>query len=70
MARTRHERHRVITQLMVERLALGMTQREVAEAAGISRDAVSAMETGKRGGSIAAAEKYANALGFKITLTR
>jgi DNA-binding XRE family transcriptional regulator len=48
------------------RIAAGMSQDDLAKAAGISRIAIARYETGERTPSIITAVKIANALGCKV----
>lgn len=55
--------------VLARRLSLGMTQRDLADLADVSRSSVQALEAGDTGVSLAIASAVAAALGERIILT-
>lgn len=58
----------LVQRLVAARLDAGLTQREVADAAGISPNTVNACERGYNAPNLASTRKWAKALGFELTL--
>jgi transcriptional regulator with XRE-family HTH domain len=54
--------------LTVRRMALGLTQRDLAARTGIAQSAISALETGKSNPQVTTLSRWAEGLGMKLTM--
>lgn len=61
-------RHPLVVLLATERIVLGLTRVEVAEASGIHRNTLETMERGKRGPSLHTFDAWARGMGYRLTL--
>jgi DNA-binding XRE family transcriptional regulator len=63
-----HSRHPLVALLTTERIMLGIPRVEVANAAGLSRNTLATVETGKRGPSLHTFDAYARGMGYQLAL--
>jgi putative transcriptional regulator len=60
--------HPLITKLKTIRTQLGLHQQDVAEAGGLNRTTIGAIETGKRNPSLEILTKYCHGLGYEVDI--
>jgi DNA-binding XRE family transcriptional regulator len=63
-----HSRHPLVALLTTERIMLGIPRVDVANAAGLSRNTLATVETGKRGPSLHTFDAYARGMGYRLAL--
>lgn len=64
------EAHPFVMQLAQERLRLGVTIKQIAHEADVSIESIDRWELGKVNPSLASFERWANAIGFQVSLKR
>lgn len=65
---SREKRDELIVRLNTERIVLGLTQKQVADAGGMARNTVIDLERGKRNSSLESFRKYALGMGYRLDI--